>query len=399
MLPLSQYREWMDRCTHCGLCQSTCPVYREDFLQTHLARARMQLIRAALVDGSIPVTKRLREIVGRCLLCTNCTQTCAAQIPIDEILIAARHRLQGGRSRNPARRLLLDGLTERRGLGGVLGRVGAMGLRMVWSRPGLPVPAWKSFEERYGGTHAPTGTRRLRVGYFPGCASNTLFQDTGEAVLKVLALNGVEVVVPTGLACCGMPSLAEGDLETAEQKLRCNLTVLCSLDADAIVTDCTSCGMLFRLKAVSVLPEGDPEQERARSLAEKFWEITDYLQHVGLEREPERLAETYAYHVPCHRGWTATLTDAPRILLRSVPQARLEELEDPERCCGAGGMFFAKFRDLSASIRSHKTADVRRTGASTLVTQCPACRAFLGSALVDHRIQHPVSLLARAYGH
>ena len=51
MQDLESYRDMMAKCSHCGLCQATCPVYLEDFLQTHLARARMDLIRAVLLEG------------------------------------------------------------------------------------------------------------------------------------------------------------------------------------------------------------------------------------------------------------------------------------------------------------------------------------------------------------
>ena len=398
MLQLSRFRDSMARCTHCGLCQAVCPVYLEDCLQTHLARARIDLIRAALLEGSIPVTKRLREVVKRCLLCTCCSQACAAQIPIDEIVAAARSRLYEGIHRNPARRFLLHRTMARRGVSGLPAKAGLLALRMGWLPRDLPVPTRQSFEQRFRGTHLPEGKRRLRVAYFVGCATNTFFPETGEAVLKVLRRNGIEVVVPTGLACCGIPCLAEGDLTSLQEMVQTNLGVLSSLDVDAIVTDCTSCGMMFKLKTLSLFLEGDPGRGQAESVSGKFWEVTDFLCHVGLDRRPGALAESFTYHVPCHRSWTATVNDAPRVLLGAVPQARLVEQEDPQRCCGAGGVFFAEFRDLAEKIRSRKIDDIRQTGTTTVLTQCPACRAFLGASLRGFRCMHPVSFLARAYG-
>ena len=85
MLSLELYEDMMAKCSYCQFCQATCPVYLEDHLETHLARARVELIRAALLEGSMPVTERLREVVSRCLLCGNCVQTCPAVIPVDEI--------------------------------------------------------------------------------------------------------------------------------------------------------------------------------------------------------------------------------------------------------------------------------------------------------------------------
>jgi len=94
MLDLRTYQSAMEKCCDCGFCQATCPVFLEDLLETHVARARMGLIRECLVEHSHPVTERLREVVNRCLLCTTCTRTCPARLPVDEIVIAARHELR-----------------------------------------------------------------------------------------------------------------------------------------------------------------------------------------------------------------------------------------------------------------------------------------------------------------
>jgi Fe-S oxidoreductase len=56
------------------------------------------------------------------------------------------------------------------------------------------------------------------------------------------------------------------------------------------------------------------------------------------------------------------------------------------------------FNELAADIRARKLADIRQTGARTVLTQCPACRSFLRTRVEDARVTHPVELLARAYG-
>jgi len=398
MTNLESYRELMSRCTHCGLCQATCPVYLEDLLQTHLARARMDLIRASLLEGSIPVTGRLREVVARCLLCTNCTQTCAAGIPVDEIIVAARHRLRGGVRAAAVRAPLLRGFMRRRGPGAWLGRAGRLAGRLGWLPEDLPFPAVRAFLPRYPDRIRPPGRVRGRVAYFVGCATNTFYPDTAEAVVRVLTLNGIEVLLPRGLSCCGMPALTEGDLATAREMVLRNVTVLAEEEVDACVTDCTSCGMMFKNKALKVLEEGAPGLAVVRKVSERFWEVTDYLDQVGLAAAPKALQASYTYHVPCHRGWKPGMKDAPRRLLDRIPGLQRLEMDEPERCCGAGGSFFLGHRDLAAAIRYRRLEDIRATGARTVVTQCPACRSFLSSPLKDCEVLHPIALLVRACG-
>ena len=398
MLDLNRYRDMMAKCSHCGLCQATCPVYLEDFLQTHLARARTDLIRAVLVEGRLPVTKRFREVLDRCLLCTNCSRTCPAGVLVDEIVTAARHQLYRGKRRDPVRRQLLRSFMNQRGMRGFLGTAGSVAHKMGWTPEELPAPASRPFQKRFKARIPAKGKARAKVAYFVGCATNTLYPDTGAAVVKVLAHNDIEVILPEGLVCCGMPALAEGDLGLVQEMMRKNIPILAGCDVDAVVTDCTSCGMMFRAKAAKTLPEDDPLRPQAEALAAKMWEVTDYLDRVGLVAEPPALSESYTYHMPCHRGWTPSVDDAPRSLLRSIPGAELLEMENPDKCCGAAGTFFMDFKELAADIRSKKLADIRQTGARTVLTQCPACRSFLRTQLGDSRVTHPIVLLARAYG-
>jgi glycolate oxidase iron-sulfur subunit len=287
---------------------------------------------------------------------------------------------------------------NQRGMMGLMGMAGSVAHKMGWTPEELPAPASKSFEKRFKKRIPAKGKARARVAYYVGCATNTLYPDTGRAVVNVLAHNDIEVLIPEGQVCCGMPALAEGDLTLVQEMMRKNVPVLAGCDVDAVVTDCTSCGMMFKAKAVKTLPKDDPLRPQAEALAAKVWEVTDYLNQVGLTAEPRPLAESYTYHIPCHRGWTPTLDDAPRKLLNKIPGADLVELEHPEKCCGAGGTFFMDYKELATDIRSRKLADIEQTGADTVLTQCPACRSHLRTQVKNGRVTHPIVLLAKAYG-
>ena len=236
------------------------------------------------------------------------------------------------------------------------------------------------------------------MAYFVGCATNAFYPDTGEAVLKVLGRNGIEIVLPDGLVCCGLPAMVDGDMETAREMMRENILILAEQDVDAVITDCTSCGLMFKDKAAKIFPADDPVLEKVDAIASKIWEATDYLNHMGLVDEPDAFPEDYTYHMPCHRSWSPTLDDAPRKLLADVPESRLVEMEHPGKCCGAGGTFFVEYKNLAEDIRSVKTGDIEKTGAKTVITQCPACRTYLSPALGEGRVVHPLYLLAKAYG-
>jgi glycolate oxidase iron-sulfur subunit len=178
-----------------------------------------------------------------------------------------------------------------------------------------------------------------------------------------------------------------------------NVKLFADLEVDAIITDCTSSGMMMKEKYVKLLDDDDQLHDKAVKLAGQTWEVTDYLNQLGLSKVPEKLETAYTYHVPCHRGWSPTVKEAPRQLIAKVEGSTLREMENPEKCCGAAGTFFMDHRDLSESIRSHKIVDIIETEVDLVVTQCPICRFYLSAGLKKQKeVVHPIGLIARAYG-
>ncbi len=398
MMQLTDFNDLINKCSQCNYCQATCPVYLEDMLESFLPRNRIHVIQEAMINKSMPLSQRGQEIIDRCLLCTNCVQTCSSQVPIDEIVIAARFYSNQNKSRiGNMKNLIMGKLLTQRGFTGMMSKAGALVQKIAFGSKEMPALASKAFDKIYSGTISPQGKVRGRVAYFVGCGTNFMYPDTGVATVKVLIHNGIEVIIPAGQVCCGIPSLSEGDSKSAEEMIRTNIKTFTAMNVDAILTDCTSCGMMFKEKFAKILPADDPLQEKAQAISAKVWEVTDYLNTIGLIKQPSAVSQSYTYHVPCHRGWSSTVRNAPRHLLAQIPQATLVEMEYSERCCGAAGTFFIDHRDLSTSIRSHKIDDIIATDAEMVVTQCPVCRFYLSAGLTEQVVLHPVGLLAKAY--
>ncbi len=55
------------------------------------------------------------------------------------------------------------------------------------------------------------GERRARVALLAGCVQQELDPEIGWAALRVLARNGIEVVVPADQGCCGSLAMHAGD--------------------------------------------------------------------------------------------------------------------------------------------------------------------------------------------
>ena len=396
MLRLEEYENIIGKCSHCSYCLATCPSFQAEMSESSATKNRLLIIREMLMHDNLPFTTRAREILNDCLLCTNCTQTCSSKVPIDDIMIAARIKM--GQKGMGVKQLVMSKMLSQRGLTGTLGKAGALVQKPGITSKEMPPLASQPFDKMYYGTYAPTGGTQKRVAYFVGCGTNFFFPDTGEAVVKVLNHNGMEVVIPPGQVCCGIPALGDGDIEGARSMLANNISLLAGLEVDAIITDCTSCGMMFKEKAAQCFAAEDPLQEKIAGVASKFWEVTDYLQNQGLAVPPGELDIAWSYHVPCHRAWSPTVKDAPRKLLAQIPHAELRELEHPEQCCGGAGTYFMEHREAAEKIRALRLKDIKQCGAKAVLTQCPVCRFYIGFQVKDKEVTHPIKILAKAYG-
>lgn len=437
MYRIEEFAKEINRCIQCNFCLAHCPIYREDGVESSVARGRLNLIQALLVEKTLQPSKRAGELINRCLLCTNCTQGCPSGIPVDDIIITARAELKREYGLGMSKRFLLHQVVNRSNATNLA--TWALGIaRRLNLAPGeLPNVTSPSFEQRVPSSVKPRGEVRGKVAYFIGCATNYLYPETGEAVIKVLTNNGYEVIIPENQHCCGIPALAHGELAEAQDAVRWNIDLFAALDVDAIITDCTSCGYMLKVKAAKTLAEDDPYQEKVANVAEKVTEITEFISKIAvvdnagnqanegkasLQRELENQRESQneeipevipeqdgtkkvatteqvsrvTYHVPCHRSWSPNLVQAPRKLITMLPDVELIEMKEPQKCCGAGGSFFLDHEDVADSIRGRKLEDIFSTEANAVITQCPACRYYLGQGLKDKvPVLHPVELLAK----
>ncbi|MDL2286452.1 (Fe-S)-binding protein [Desulfococcaceae bacterium OttesenSCG-928-F15] len=395
MYKLEDYRDFIEKCSQCSFCQATCPVFLATLLESELARNRLNLIREIFFEKSMDLTERAEEILHHCLLCTQCTQSCASQVPVTDILIAARQEM--GADKGGLRKKLMGKVLGKRGLPPILGKLGSFAQKFGLGGKEMPRLSEKTFDQYFSGRIEAHGVLRAKVAYFVGCGTHFLFPDTGVAVVEVFRKNGISLDIPEGQVCCGIPLLAEGDLSGTQEAIRVNIEILAGLDVDAIVTDCTSCGMMFKEKAGKCFPADDPIQEKIGLVAGKMWEATEYLHFLGMVSAPKGVFTRYCYHVPCHSAWTPGVKDAPLSLFSQIEGLEYAPLKNPERCCGAAGTFFMQHRETAEKIRSPRLEDILQSGAETVVTQCPTCRMYLSFKLHGREVLHPLALLFRSY--
>jgi glycolate oxidase iron-sulfur subunit len=390
-MKLTDYSEIISRCSQCSFCQEFCPSFQAMGTENFLAKHRMNLIREVMIDKTMPESDRFREILDKCLLCTNCTRNCFSLVPIDEIVIAARSEMfKNQKGLGALKSGFMASVLKEKGLRSIASIAGSLAGKVGIGK-NIPQISTKPFDSIYKGTIKAEGEQRGRAVYYTGCGSNFLFPNVGASVVKVLAANGIEVVIPENITCCGLPLISEGDIEGAADMMRRNIEALSGVDAEAIVMDCTSCRMMFMKKALKMFGKDDPIQEKIINLLLKIKEPGAYMVEKGCTVKGKSAAKKVTMHIPCHSDRTA---EKNLLAMLEFSSAQYVAMSNPENCCGAGGTFYMDNSEMSEKLRKIKVDDIKATGADVVVTECPMCRFYIQLGLPDKKVMHPFEFMA-----
>jgi len=394
---LEKYRKDIARCVRCGACSTVCPSFLADRRESRSPRGRMALIESVL-DGKLRVSDVYKDRLATCTGCMACESACASGVPFSAIIQAAKEQA-----------------VQESGPGIVATIVSAALKRPILMRSLswlAPVALHYAGETVRGKEKTDTGTRgrgkadkeagrqgdkmknlKGRVAFFPGCAVQYFQPDIGNSVATVLEALGYEVIVPEGLQCCGRPYLSLGDRAAAEKLAAKNADILSSLDVDAVVTACASCGLTFKKEYPELLSATGREQVPVLDIHEF---LSDKVS--GLDLQP--VNERVTWHDPCHLGRGQGLAQTARDVLCSVPGIELVEMKEPGQCCGFGGVMRVSHPTLSGTIGEAKAKDIAATGAALAITGCPGCRMQIADALrqtgSETRVVHTVQVIEAA---
>jgi glycolate oxidase iron-sulfur subunit len=405
-----------NQCMKCGFCMSTCPVYGNDHMESHVARGRNMLIREVL-EGRRKPDADYRDALSSCLLCTRCEAVCPARVPSTGINLAARSALaETGEltfTQKAIHRMLLNHRSQvarLMGLSVILPGIrfkadrGAKTLRhladlalVLAGKVSLPKFSASFLSNRAPRQTLPAAgtTYRGRVAFFPGCNYELFFSGVGMDVISALSRWGYEVVLPPNQTCCGLAVYNTGDRATAKRMAEHNLRALEGFDY--VITGCATCGTALKGYG-GWFGDGDPLAGQARALSGIVRDFSEFMALEDLDglTAPAGIS-TVTYHDPCHLRWHQGVYEAPREIIGAVRGIKYIEMEMAEKCCGQGGSFGIKHPEASLALLSRKMESVRQTGARTIVTSCPGCTLQLMDGARRHGLPVEVVHISRLF--
>lgn len=242
-----------------------------------------------------------------------------------------------------------------------------------------------------------------KVAIFATCYINYNEPGIGQDLIKILNHNQIPYELVDKEACCGMPKLELGDLESVAANKDKNIPKLAKLAREgyAIVTPIPSCTLMFKQE----LPLMFPDEQDVQLVKDAMWDPFEYL----IARNKDGLLKTdfknelgnVSYHVACHLR-VQNVGKKTAETLKLVPGT---EVNVVERCSGHSGTWGVKkeFHDLSMKIGKPVFKAMANKEPDFISSDCQLAGHHIAQGMEENGLQkaemaHPLSLMARAYG-
>ena len=222
----------------------------------------------------------------------------------------------------------------------------------------------------------------MRVALFLTCFNDTVFPDTGKAVVRLLERLGHTVEFPLAQTCCGQMHFNTGYQREAVPLARKFVDVFG--EYDAVVAPSGSCaGMVRHFYPRLAEVSGDASLAAdVEAVRPRVHELSEFLIDVAqVEDVGAYFPHRVTYHPTCHSLRMLHVADKPVRLLRRVRGLDLVELPGAEECCGFGGTFAIKNAETSTAMLADKVRHVLDTGAEVCAAGDNSCLMHIGGGL------------------
>lgn len=236
----------------------------------------------------------------------------------------------------------------------------------------------------------------MKVALFIPCLSEHLYPESALAMVKVLDYLGVAIDYVEDQTCCGQPAFNSGYrseiIPIAERFIRL------FQDREYIIAPSGSCTAMVRIFYRDLAIQEALKPALAQ-LSQRIFEFTEFLVDVlKVSDLGGRFPHRVTYHDSCHLLRELGVREQPRQLIRSIQDLDFVEMQHSDQCCGFGGTFSYKFKDVSIAMVARKCQNLVDSGASYCVGADSSCLMNIEGYLRRHRLSvktmHIADLLA-----
>ena len=256
-----------------------------------------------------------------------------------------------------------------------------------------------------------------KVAIYATCYVNYNEPGIGHDLIAILDHNKIPHVLAEREACCGMPKLELGDLDSVAALAKKNIPALAKLAREgyAILTAVPSCTLMFKQELPLMFPNDADVQAVKAAMFDPFEYFIARNKDGLLKTDFTKPLGNVSYHIPCH-GRVQNVGKKTEEMLKLVPNATINTVE---RCSGHSGTWGVKkefhglamkigrpvFKQMAQGAPDYISSDCQLAGhhiaqGMNEAAAASATAAGAGSATVANKpeLQHPLSLIRIAYG-
>jgi len=417
-----------DECIKCGKCKPVCTIFNINADETTSPRGFIDLL-GSYKRGELELDRDVKNIFESCFLCTACVEVCPNSLPTDMMIeqvradIAKKYGIAWYKRffffllRH---RFVMDLLAK---LGWVFQTCGlkidkqTQGAKLRFNLPiekikpmvdgrTLPFADRKSFLNTYPSNIKAKNTPKGKVAIFIGCMGNYAYTNIGKSLLYILDRLDYDVMIPKKQLCCGAPAYFTGDFDTVDYLVKKNIEYFETFidDVEAIIVPEATCSAMINTDWEHFLHNQPQWLQRAKKISPKVIMATKWLENNTklkdiLQQSGKKMDDIITYHNPCHAKKMQGIEKEPRELLKQNYQ--LEEMSDPNSCCGFGGVTMQSEKyHLAKEVGNKKAKMIDDTNATIVSAECSACRMQITDSLnrIDSKVifKNPIELIADA---
>ena len=414
----AELRRVFDICHGCRRCFNLCDSFPKLFdLVDESPNEEVEDLDAA----------QLKSVVDECTLCDMCFLTKCPYVPPHEFDLDFPHLMLRARAidHRKGETGFADKQLAETDRNGALGSFGA-GLANWATREGsvargvmsatlgidarahLPTFADVPLTQRAKGDLIPSPNHDgpgfgRKVAIYASCYGEFNDQTPGEALVKILAHNGVAVRIEHP-HCCGMPKFENGDLPAVAHNAETVSAFFAPLIDEGydIVPLTTSCALMLKFEWPLIVTGNADVEKLSKATFDVSEYIVDLSKKVGLMPIAEMPA-AISVHFACHAR-AQNMGPKAMEMLKLIPGATPAITE---RCSGHGGKWgiFAENFDTAIKVGKPAARNLLKTNPDYVVSECPLAGPHLqqvmadnGATTIPERIGHPIEMMAKAYG-
>ncbi|MFX0014802.1 MAG: heterodisulfide reductase-related iron-sulfur binding cluster [Promethearchaeota archaeon] len=338
-------------CLQSSICSDYCTVTPFfNGIESYSARGRGLLIKGVM-KGELDLTNKITDILYTCSKCGRCFGECFQKSDLHEAIVHMRRHIVENNMAPEVFYSTANNILE-------FGDPSAVPIerRLAWTK-NVPI------------TKLPKHADHL---YFIGCVVANRTPNTARAFFNILT-NTKQNFTTLGKdeGCCGYVLLASGLWDEAKQAANELINRIEKTKADSVITPCAGCYYTFTRLYPEILDVSVPC---------KTFHSTQFLEKMikNGQIELRELKQKITYHDPCSLGRHSNVFDAPRNVLKAIPELKLVEMpfnRNKSRCCGGGGGLWTYNHNVSMnSAHMRLKEDFSSVNVDLLTTACPQCQ-------------------------